>query len=113
MDNQTSADTNAFAKSKTTGAMTFCFTLAVESGEARSYASLMDAMRKMLAGNPNEVMANALRSGLGQAKYGVGTPKLAECSYLQANSRVPLPKFSQSPQLTCSQQIDLHQPMVL
>jgi hypothetical protein len=113
LDNQTSADTNAFARSKTSGAMTFCFTLAVESGQATSYNNLMDGMRATLAGNPTAIMKEALRNGLGAAAYSGGTSALTQGSYVQANSSGSMPNFTQVPQLTCTHRISHNDPIIL
>lgn len=44
-DDQTSADTSALSKVTSTGAMTFCFIQAIEQGQARTYGSMLNAMR--------------------------------------------------------------------
>ncbi|OAY64338.1 Metacaspase-1 [Ananas comosus] len=44
-DHQTSADTSAFARSTSTGAMTYSFIQAVESDQANTYGNLLTAMR--------------------------------------------------------------------
>ena len=131
MDSQTSADTNAFAKSKTTGAMTFCFALAVESLTSPSYRQLLTAMHDLLAGHPNDVMRKALTSGVAKQAYDTGSGVLTaqarsapniltqavlhECSYMQANLPPPgaaaLPSFAQRPQLTAGAEFDEDKPV--
>lgn len=59
-DNETAADTTALARSRTTGAMTFCFVLALETRGAAAYGVLLDSMNGMLAGTPDAHMAAAL-----------------------------------------------------
>ncbi|KAA0044693.1 metacaspase-1-like isoform X1 [Cucumis melo var. makuwa] len=47
-DDQTAADTQAMSKVTTTGAMTFSFIKAIESGEATTYGNMLNSMRSTI-----------------------------------------------------------------
>lgn len=47
-DNQTAADTQAMSKVTTTGAMTFSFIKAIESGQATTYGNMLNSMRSTI-----------------------------------------------------------------
>ncbi|XP_023890858.2 metacaspase-1 [Quercus suber] len=44
-DDQTSAESSALSKTTSTGAMTYCFIQAIESGHATTYGSVLNSMR--------------------------------------------------------------------
>lgn len=48
-DSQVSADTKALSRVTTTGAMTYCFIEAIESGNAGTYIQLLDRMKYLLS----------------------------------------------------------------
>ncbi|KAK4848789.1 hypothetical protein QYF36_017361 [Acer negundo] len=73
-DNQTSSDTTALSKVTNTGAMTFSFIQAIESGQATTYGNILNAMRHAIrsvgtegggvpAVAPNTNLMNMLLSG--------------------------------------------------
>ncbi|KAM3733403.1 hypothetical protein ACB098_11G133100 [Castanea mollissima] len=49
-DDQTSAESSALSKITSTGAMTYCFIQAIESGHATTYGSVLNSMRTAIRG---------------------------------------------------------------
>lgn len=90
-DDQTSADTSALSKVTSTGAMTYCFIQAIERGQARTYGSVLTAMRA------------AIRDTDSSAGGGVVTGLVT--MLLTGGSGVGL---RQEPQLTANEAFDVY-----
>ncbi|KAK9094981.1 hypothetical protein Scep_026450 [Stephania cephalantha] len=86
-DNQTSADTSALSKITSTGAMTFCFLQAFETGHAATYGSILTSMRNTIrntgsasSGSPVTTLLGMLMTG--NVAFGGGLrqePQLTAC----------------------------------
>ncbi|GKU88547.1 hypothetical protein SLEP1_g2799 [Rubroshorea leprosula] len=93
-DNQTSVDTSALSGITSTGAMTFCFIQAIESGHGSTYGNILNAMRA------------TIRSAGGGNDFGGGTVTTLLSMLLTGGS---LPGgLRQEPQLTACEPFDVY-----
>ncbi|XP_020115009.1 metacaspase-1-like [Ananas comosus] len=91
-DNQTSADTSAFSRVTASGAMTYCFILAIEKGHGTTYGSILNYIRSTIRSTGDAISGGPITTLLSMLLTGGS----------------PLGGLRQEPQLTSNEPFDVY-----
>nr|AXQ06491.1 metacaspase [Vriesea carinata] len=91
-DNQTSADTSAFSRVTPSGAMTYCFILAIEKGHGTTYGSILNYIRSTIRSTGDAISGGPISTLLAMLFTGGS----------------PLGGLRQEPQLTSNEPFDVY-----